>query len=350
MKVILKIFKWLGILLGVLLLVFVILLLIPEKETVKAIEPRENTSYWEMNEGFSIAFTHLKSDSETDNSPVIFLHGGPGGYVHTSIIETLSELTHLGHDIYLYDQRGSGLSDRLPKFSDVSFEKHVNDLKEIISERIKTNKVILIGQSFGSAIVSHFSAKHPELVEKIIFSSPGKLLPKRINGNVYLDLDSLYPKPDSLEFIAPYRFVEDVDRTAFKPKAIVATTGALLFDKRLISDKQMDRILNTLATKFTKGMVCDQKNVLPEEGGGGLYAFLATNNGVVPKVRDDLKKVDSPVLVIQGQCDYIPFSAAYEYVHVYPNAKYQFIENAGHEIWWEQKEDYLNRIKEFLLE
>jgi proline iminopeptidase len=350
MKAIKKILKWTGILLGTLIFVFLVLLVIPEKEIVPAIEERENTSYWEMNEGFSIAFTHIKSDSKTDKPPIIFLHGGPGGYVHSSIIKTLSELTKLGHDVYLYDQRGSGLSDRLPKFSDVSFEKHVKDLKEIVLDQIGAKKVILIGQSFGCSIISHFSAKHPNLIEKIIFSSPGELLPRRINGNVYVDLDSLYPKPDSLVFIKPYRFVEDVDKTALKPKAIVATTGALLFDTKLISDKQMDRILNTIASKFTKGMVCDQKNVLPEEGGGGLYAYLATNNGDVPEVRGDLKNVTSPVLVIQGQCDYIPYSTAYEYVHVYPNARYQFIKNAGHEIWWEQEENYLNRIKDFLLE
>lgn len=349
MKVVKKIFKWLGIILGVFLLVFIVLVLVPEKETIPSIEPRENTSYWKMNEGFSIAYTLLKSDSATDKSPIIFLHGGPGGYIHSSIIETLSELTKLGHDIYLYDQRGSGLSDRLPKFSDVSFEKHVKDLKEIVSERIATNKVILIGQSFGCPIISHFSARHPNLVEKIVFSSPGELLPHRKNGKVYVDLDSLYPTPDSLRFTAPYRFVEDVKRTAIKPKAIVATTGALLFDTKLISDKQMDRILNTLASKFTKGMVCDEYKVLPEEGGGGLYAYLATNNGDVPEIRDDLVNVNCPVLVIQGQCDYIPFSAAYEYIQVYPNASYQFIENAGHEIWWEQKEVYLNRIIDFLL-
>ena len=68
-------------------------------------------------------------------------------------------MTSLGHDIYLYDQRGSGLSDRLPKFSDVGFVKHVNDLIEIVSERINANKVILIGQSFGCAIISNFSAR-----------------------------------------------------------------------------------------------------------------------------------------------------------------------------------------------
>ena len=31
----------------------------------------------------------------------------------------------------------------------------------------------------------------------------------RRNDNVYVKLDSLYPTPDSFQFIAPYRFVED---------------------------------------------------------------------------------------------------------------------------------------------
>ena len=91
-------------------------------------------------------------------------------------------------------------------------------------------------------------------------------------------------------------------------------------------------------------------NVLPEEGGGGLYAYLATNNDHdnLPDIRNEVRKVQSPVLVIQGQCDYIPFSNAYEYVDLYPNSEYCFIENAGHEIWWEKREKYLNKILEFI--
>ncbi len=48
------------------------------------------------------------------------------------------------------------------------------------------------------------------------------------------------------------------------------------------------------------------------------------------------------------QCEYHSFGSAYEYVDVYPNAAYVFIENAGHEIWWEQGEKYLEEIRNFL--
>ncbi len=347
MRLVKKILKWIGYTLIVGIFIFTMFVLIPEKETVKPIKPRKNTKYWAMNEGFNIAYTHLKSYANSIKTPIVFLHGGPGGYIHSSIINTLDELTDLGHDVYLYDQRGSGLSDRLKKYSAISFQYHIDDLHEIISKKLKS-KVILMGQSFGSEIIAHYSAYYPETIEKIIFSSPGTLGPHRIENNKYVDLDSVYQIPDSLKFIEPYSFVKDVDRIAFHPKAITLITGALLFDKKLISDKQADRMLNTLASKFTKGMVCDEKNVLPEEGGGGLYAFIATNQGDFPDVREKIKQLDIPIIVIQGQCDYIPFSSAYEYVALYKKSSYNFIENAGHEIWWEQKEKYLNVIREFL--
>ena len=257
MKLLKKILKIFASILLVLLTLFIILLIIPEKEVITPIKVRKNTAYWKMEEGFNIAYTKLEGIDSLQKPAVIFLHGGPGGYVHSSIIETLSHLTNYGYDVYLYDQRGSGLSDRLDKYSDISFEKHLIDLDEIISKKIKANKVILIGQSFGSNIISHYSVRHPEKISKIVFSSPGTFKPHKKIQDSYADLNAIYPVPDSLKFKEPYNFNKDVDYTAFKPKAMIASTGALLFNKKLISDKQADRMLNTLASKFTKGMVCD---------------------------------------------------------------------------------------------
>lgn len=323
---------------------------IPEREKVSPITPRDSTLYWEMKEGFRIAYTHCKAKGDSLKEPIVFLHGGPGGYVHSSIIETLSALTEEGHDVYLYDQRGSGLSDRMKRFSDVSFEAHIRDLDEIIDRHINAPSVILIGQSFGSILAAHYSAYHSNKVSRIVFASPGGLIPYSEQGGTYIDLDSLYPIPDSLSFKKSYDFVKDVNRTALKPKAILATTGALLFDRKFVSDKQMDRILNNLASNFTKGMVCDIDNVLPEEGGGGLYAYLATNQTDVPDVRSYLINSKIPILVLQGQCDYIPFSYAYEYVDLYPKGRYHFVENAGHEIWWDEKKKYIQIVSDFIKE
>ena len=348
MKYLRLLLKGIGLLLAFFLLLFFIIFLFPFKETVAPISPRANTQYWMMESGFRIAYTHLPHTDSVAKTPVVFLHGGPGGYVHSSIIATLEGLTTDGHSVYLYDQRGSGLSDRLPRYSDINFEKHLEDLHEIVTQHLGVEKVILIGQSFGSNIIAHYAARHPEKIEKIVFSSPGTFLPHRMHAGAYLDLDSLYPAPDSLSFIKPYNFVSDVNRTAMHPKAIVASMGALLFDRKLVSDRQMDRMLNTLASKFTQGMVCDPANVLPEEGGGGLYAYLATNTGDQPEIREDLQRCRAPILVLHGQCEYHSYGSSYEYVDIFPNGQLQFIEGAGHEIWWEQEETYLRAIRNFL--
>jgi proline iminopeptidase len=348
MKHIKSILKWLFYIGAFLITAFFILLVLPEKETVQPIQPRENTRYWNMTGDFKIAYTHLESGDSIVKPPIVFIHGGPGGYVHSSIIELLGSLTSKGHDVFFYDQRGSGLSDRMERFSDVDFQHHLDDLHEIITRKIKAHKVILIGQSFGSIIAAHYSAVYPQHVDKIIFSSPGTLLPHLKINDEYADLTAVYPAPDSLDFIKPYHFVDDVNRMSMKPKAIVATLGAMLLNRKLVSDKQMDRMLNTLAAQFTKGMVCDPQNVLPEEGGGGLYAFLATNNGDLPEIRPTIKDLTIPVMVLQGQCEYHPFATAYEYVDLYPNSRYIFVENAGHEIWWEKPAVFLREISSFL--
>ncbi len=352
MKIIKTILKWIVRLFALLLIVFLILLILPEKETVPTIQPRENTEYWDMNGGFKIAYTQTKAAlvDESKPPPIVFLHGGPGGYVHSSSIKTLGRLSRMGHDVFFYDQRGSGLSDRMEKYSEVSFEKHLEDLHEIITQKIRAEKVILIGQSFGSILIAHYSSRHPEHVDKLVFSSPGALRPHRKVEDRYVNLDSLYPGPDSLAFKTPYNFVRDVDNMALKPKAMIASLGALLLDKKLISDKQMDRMLNTLASQFTKGMVCNPDNVLPEEGGGGLYAYIATNSGDYPEGRSKIKTLDIPTLVLQGQCEFQSYGTAFEYVDLYKNSRYHFIENAGHEIWWEQQEAYFNSIARFISE
>ena len=351
MRLVKRLLKILLGLVGLLLVLFTVLVLLPERETVPALQPRASTQYWRMSHGFKIAYTHLQGPAGVPQAPIVFLHGGPGGFVHSSSIGVFEKLAQSGHDVYLYDQAGSGLSDRLPRYSDISFRTHLRDLNEIITEQIRAEKVILIGQSFGSILAAHFSAYHPELVERIIFTSPGQLQPEASDPPDSVGLSERYPTPDSLEYLAPYDFVGDVNRAAMTPKAVVATTGALLFDRKFISDEQMDRMLNRLMSKIGRAAFCDTGDTPPEEGGMGLYAYIGTNNySELPDVRDQIRQLDLAVLVIQGQCDFIPYSCAYEYVDLYRQSRFVFIEDSGHLIWWEQPEKFVETIMAFLSE
>lgn len=103
-----------------------------------------------------------------------------------------------------------------------------------------------------------------------------------------------------------------------------------------------------MASKFTKGMVADPKNVKPEEGGAGGYSHGFSNYyGNVNDVREQLKKLNIPVLVLQGQYDQGEFSSVYEYADLL-KGKYIFIEHAGHIIWWDKPKEFNKEIINFL--
>ena len=63
----------------------------------------------------------------------------------------------------------------------------------------------------------------------------------------------------------------------------------------------------------------------PEEGGGGAYSRSGANffPDDFDDHRDAMRQAPLPVLVLQGQCDFIPYAAVYEFVDLFPNARYQ---------------------------
>lgn len=334
---------------GIVLLIFIIWSLIPLKQTINPIKPRQDTKYWAMKDGNKIAYTKISGDTSKTNPVIIFLHGGPGGYIHTAIIDRMKEVSKSGYDVYLYDQIGSGLSDRLPKPKDYSFDRHLKDLNEIINSQIKTSKVILIGHSFGGILATHFAANHPNKVSKIILSSPGDLQPLRTNADSTMaDMNKLYPTPSQYQFKTPIEVFEQTEKDFLQPRIIMSMMCALAFNYKWASDKEFDDYTNTMASKFTKGMVANPKNVKPEEGGAGGYSHGFSNYyGNLSDVREKLKHLNTPTLVLQGQYDQGEYSQVFEYADLL-KGKYVFIENAGHIIWWDKPDVYSSAIIDFL--
>lgn len=335
--------------LGVLLVLFLGLSLIPISATVEPIQLRESTQYWTLNDGSQIAYTKIEGDAAGENSPILFLHGGPGGYIHSSMIQQMEILAQSGYNIYLYDQIGSGLSDRLPRPKDYSFDRHVSDLKEIISTQIQAPKAILIGQSFGAMVAAHLIASDAALVEGVIFTSPAALqpLPPMADGRL-INLEERYPTPENLQFREPLAVWEETERMQINPRIIMTNVCAFVFNCKWASDREMDDFVNSQAAFFTSGLVCDPANVLPEEGGGGGYAHIFSNWYVnIEDPRAQLKNANVPALVLQGQCDQLPYGYAFEYADLL-NGDYVLIEGAGHEIWWEESEAFIAHITDFL--
>jgi proline iminopeptidase len=100
--------------------------------------------------------------------PILVVHGGPGFVSMPQVIEEFSD----DHDVYFYDQIGSGKSDRASCNDFYSVENFVDELEEVI-KALKFEQVILMGFSWGCALICKYMlCKKPENVKGIILSAP----------------------------------------------------------------------------------------------------------------------------------------------------------------------------------
>jgi len=98
--------------------------------------------------------------------PVIVVHGGPG---HSSLSFAQSlDFLGAGRRVVYYDQRGSGYSQALPEDADYTLEALVAELDTVRRQAAQAEKVILIGHSFGGALVQRYALAYPQHVEKLV--------------------------------------------------------------------------------------------------------------------------------------------------------------------------------------
>ena len=188
------------------LVAFMLAVFIPRSYDVPQMHERQGTQYWDLQTGSRIAYTLIPAKGPKKPFPIIYLQGGPGGFISNRNIEMLAPLSEDGYDIYLYDQIGSGLSDRLSNIKDYTADRHKIELEEIIQE-IGATQVILIGQSWGASLAALFIADNPEKVERVVYTGPGSILPMRE------EIISANP-PDSLNLRKPpYSNMEANDKS-----------------------------------------------------------------------------------------------------------------------------------------
>ncbi|MCD2424819.1 alpha/beta hydrolase [Niabella pedocola] len=120
---------------------------------------------------------------------IVALHGGPGADYRYLL--PCKDLAANGYRVVFYDQRGSGLSQRLPKkayteLGEKAIDQMYEELKSVI-EHYRTRpdqQVVLLGHSWGAMLASGFTGKYPGLVRGLILCEPGGLKWKDVTDYV----------------------------------------------------------------------------------------------------------------------------------------------------------------------
>lgn len=317
-----------------------VLLLKPLDVPADALAPRSDTRFWQLATGSRLAYSHFPATGERRAEPIVFLHGGPGAPLRESEYRFFQRFAQDGYDVYLYEQMGTGRSDAPRDVGDYTVRRSVADL-EAIRGAIGAEQLILVGQSWGAALAAHYTAAHPQRVAKLIFPSPGPLS------------HSQYIRPDaSLTVGAVYGY--DAPN---QPLRVLAAGYLAGVSPRLAASfappHEMNAYMASLSPRVMNLSYCaDQSENVPAVAPGGFdfYAnrLLQRDLDRQPDVRPALHATDVPVLVIKGECDYVPWAVALDYRSSFGNARLVYIERTGHLLWGGQPERSYAVMRAFL--
>ena len=324
---------------------YILLYLMTQSASAFAHYPPVGFDYWNLPTGSRIAYVRYPAAPPAKLSPVVFLHGGPGAYLvnHLPVVDQFyRSIATLGLDVYIYDQVGSGHSERLTDPRQYTVDRHVRDL-EAIRQRIGADRLILVGDSWGATLGANYIAAHPDRCAKAIFSSPGALDSTGIPGGSYYEdapmaksaeewFAGLYSQPR-------YRKLGDI---------LAADVPS---EYRLHPDVEMDSQLDAFVQRSLPFLVCDPTRLPAGESvhGMGWWANLMTGVDFARRKQISRKITKIPILILRGGCDYMRWEVVLQYRVRFPESILLYVPDAGHAFGYDQPQLYASAVRAFLL-
>ena len=321
--------------------VFAVTALLPMGDPRLPPAPVDGQRFWDLSTGSRIAYVRIPAENEARPTPVVFLHGGPGVPDMRGDSEYFGRLAGSGFDVYVYDELGSGRSERLSDPRGYTLERDARDLEQI-RRKIGTERVILIGHSYGANIAAAYAASHPDRVERMVLSSPGDPSPSAGGSSMLFRLSTREEIGVYALLLPPHPMLAYA-LLQVNPQAAHAYA----------SDAEMDTRFDRVYDRTRPALHCGNKPPGPALHGLGFYANQYPQSATRRPSVDllpDLAGRHIPTLVVKGRCDYESWSSAQEYLKAVSGSRLVYFGGAGHNAYQDEPERYMAEVRAFLLD
>lgn len=270
--------------------------------------------------------THFTKKGKGPKTPIIWLHGGPGGtHKEDSPIFEMAD----GRKVFCYTQIGSGKSSKIDKKL-WKIKTFVEELEALIA-KWDLKEFHLMGGSWGTTLaLEYYLQKKGKGVKSIVFQSPcfsaddwkadGKRLIKGLSK-------------DHQKVINYCHEIGATDSKVYK-EAVKA-----YYLKHVLRDKKK------LENAFAK----------PNPNGDAIYEYMWGPSEFEPQGTlktynrvKDLNKLKVPVMIICGEHDEATPETGIKYANLIPACTFSEIKGASHAIWAEKPQAIKKVILEFL--
>jgi proline iminopeptidase len=266
---------------------------------------------------------------------IIAIHGGPGVDLE-SIANDFAPLAEK-HVVIFYDQRGAGRSELPKDTTRLVVQRQIADLDEV-RRHFGARSVTLVAHSYGPLLAASYALQHPQAVRRMVFFGP--VPPRR--GDFWKRFGaSMNERLDS----AARARAANASRRLADPNADTRQAcrdyWAVGMRPRLA---EPDRTLPLI-----------RSDLCASDPAGIRYGLTITNRVVMASygnwdLRERLKRLDVPTLVVHGEQESIPMDLVEEWVTSLPHARLVRVPKAAHFTYAERPEIVWPEVERFLAE
>lgn len=263
-----------------------------------------------------------------EGSPVVFLHGGPGGGTGE---KDRSFFDPQKYKIILFDQRGAGKSTPSACLEENTTWDLVKDT-ERLREKLKIDKWHVFGGSWGSTLSLAYAQAHPGRVKSLVLRGIFTLRKSELNFFYQSGASHLFPEAWE-EYIAPIPEAERQDmilayhaqlnsvddQTRISAAKAWAkwemATSKLFVDPEHIAEADKDEFANAFARIENHYFIND--------------GFMRDGQLLEKQEIDKIRHI--PTIVVQGRYDVVcPATTAHALKKVWPEITLHIVPDAGH--------------------
>jgi proline iminopeptidase len=276
---------------------------------------------------------HAQRFGAEDAPAIVVLHGGPGSD-HRSLLP-LAALADT-HRVVFYDQRGAGLSQRVPPEA-LTLEAHLDELDGVLDAVSPGAPVTLVGHSWGAMLASAYLGRNPERVAEAVLIEPGFL-----SAAAYAAWQAR-----SEEIIRQPGMLWLGLRTGFEAARIDGTDAAAS------GDYLIGRMMHAFAADPATGYACPGEDYDSPAWRTGAAAGREVAARARAEEFDALgglaHRFPGPVLILAGECStWIGAEVQTEHLALFRDARLEVIPAAGHDTVDDAPEATLAAIRAFL--
>ncbi len=258
---------------------------------------------------------------------LIVMHGGPGG-THRGNMPYVSFSDR--YPVILYDQLGTGNSDRPNKPANWTVARFVSEI-DSIRKALKLQEVIIVGHSWGGTLAAEYAIRRPAGLKGVILSSPLISTPQWIADNqAWIDKLPAKTRATLRKHIA----AGTQDHPDYK-----AAESIFYSNHMCRQDPCPNRHYRRDGPDWNKEMYIYM---------WGSSDFYATGTLKNYDVSGSLKKITAPTLMICGEYDEAAPESCRKFADRIENSTTVIVPDAGHATMAENEDFYLKAVEIFL--